>query len=394
MSVDPPLPLPSEPTVPPPRGENRRLLQYARRWEAKYKRRNAQALVMNSKGDWVLMNRYLRPQQPPPNNVLFDLYAEPSQQQRAYLSEPMDTVEKVARFVSLIPFLADWETFVGDTDLWCTSQEFLDLGYGDWEEHAVLLANYFAWLSNDTWETMLLLGQAVPEGDTVYVVRRFNATGKIDIWNAAKGHVYSPEDVTCPLRKVEMLASSDNMWVNIQDETSPQETSWDLYNTRAWAPFFTRSFPQKDKTFVQEQELVYKPPDAELARQLQSTILRKLREKLSDWRPDAPPNFNLVVKDSLDGLCTSLEYMALNSAGPDDRKDHLVALNLKKARVHGYPINLPFTDLKSVCAAVKKTNIHKVDYDGDLQFGLSVRVIPYSGSVASLWVYVCALFFE
>ena len=48
ISVDPPLPLPSEPTVPPPRGENRRLLTYARRWEAKYKRNGAQALVMNS----------------------------------------------------------------------------------------------------------------------------------------------------------------------------------------------------------------------------------------------------------------------------------------------------------------------------------------------------------
>ena len=42
-------------------------------------------------------------------------------------------------------------------DLWCTSQEFLDLGYGDWEEHAVLLANYFMWLANDRWETMLVL---------------------------------------------------------------------------------------------------------------------------------------------------------------------------------------------------------------------------------------------
>lgn len=247
ISVDPPLPLPSEPTVPPPRGENRRLLTYARRWEAKYKRNGAQALVMNSavrrsacgealveahtppwlclcglvcglaclrvwlgwcgqQGEWVLMNRYLRPQQPPPDEIVYDLHRSPTQQEQIMMQQPMETPEKVARFVSLIPFLPDWETFVGDTgtalycergcaamltcacrtDLWCTSQEFLDLGYGDWEEHAVLLANYFMYLSQDRWETMLLLGQAIPEGDTIYVVRRFNISGKIELWNAAK----------------------------------------------------------------------------------------------------------------------------------------------------------------------------------------------------------------
>lgn len=28
-------------------------------------------------------------------------------------------------------------------DVWCTDREFLTIGSGDWEEHAVLLANYF-----------------------------------------------------------------------------------------------------------------------------------------------------------------------------------------------------------------------------------------------------------
>mgnify|MGYP000583504502 CR=1 FL=1 len=105
------------------------------------------------------MNRYLRPQEPPPDAILFDLHHIPTAVDGAMMQKPLDTAEKVARFVALIPFLADWETFVGDTDLWCTSQEFVDLGYGDWEEHAVLLANYFMWLSEDKWETALVLGE-------------------------------------------------------------------------------------------------------------------------------------------------------------------------------------------------------------------------------------------
>jgi coiled-coil and C2 domain-containing protein 2A len=31
-------------------------------------------------------------------------------------------------------------------DLFCNSQEFLDLGAGDFEEHAILLCNYFNYI--------------------------------------------------------------------------------------------------------------------------------------------------------------------------------------------------------------------------------------------------------
>jgi coiled-coil and C2 domain-containing protein 2A len=31
-------------------------------------------------------------------------------------------------------------------DLYCTSQEFLDLGAGGYEEHAILLCNYFNYI--------------------------------------------------------------------------------------------------------------------------------------------------------------------------------------------------------------------------------------------------------
>ena len=52
-------------------------------------------------------------------------------------------IERAARFVSLIPFVDDTQLFKDMPDLTCTSQEFLDLGAGDSEEHAMLLCNYF-----------------------------------------------------------------------------------------------------------------------------------------------------------------------------------------------------------------------------------------------------------
>lgn len=61
-------------------------------------------------------------------------------------------------------------------DMFCTSQEFLDLGGGDHEEHAILLCNYFKYIDNikhpGEFESYIVFAEALPQGDTVYVLRR------------------------------------------------------------------------------------------------------------------------------------------------------------------------------------------------------------------------------
>ena len=80
----------------------------------------------NMHGDAILICQYMHPQRPPVG---------------------VDTYLKAARFVSLIPFLDDWQSFgCANLDVWCTSQEFLDIGAGDWEEHGILLHNLLWWL--------------------------------------------------------------------------------------------------------------------------------------------------------------------------------------------------------------------------------------------------------
>jgi coiled-coil and C2 domain-containing protein 2A len=66
-------------------------------------------------------------------------------------------------------------------DLWCTSQEFLDLGAGDVEEHAILLCNYFNYIDrfekrDDKFQSYVVLGIGYPEGRTAYVLRRDKLT--------------------------------------------------------------------------------------------------------------------------------------------------------------------------------------------------------------------------
>jgi coiled-coil and C2 domain-containing protein 2A len=60
-------------------------------------------------------------------------------------------------------------------DLFSTSQEFFDLGGGDYEEHAILLANYFSYIDQKQgkdFKSFLVLGAGMPNGHMVYVMRK------------------------------------------------------------------------------------------------------------------------------------------------------------------------------------------------------------------------------
>jgi coiled-coil and C2 domain-containing protein 2A len=208
-------------------------------------------------------------------------------------------IEKVAQFVAMLPFLRDSDMFddVNSADLWLNSQEFLYYGASDWEEHAILLANYF--LAIDSYrtqnthfkpiETYCLIGEAIPEGDAVFVLRKCGPEeGKkknkeapaFEIWQPGTGvSWHSPyrkkEDAApkgpmtpgqeepeasgffskkpklttveshgCPLKKVVCAFNSQNVWVCLQDlkrDDSALKLAYDFDNPKHWAPLFEKS---------------------------------------------------------------------------------------------------------------------------------------------------------
>jgi coiled-coil and C2 domain-containing protein 2A len=97
-------------------------------------KRPIQVFGENLNGASVILSRYLRPLKPPTEVVDLEKFEK----------DPF-AIEKVARFVSMIPFLADVQMFKNMelSDMYTNCQEFLDIGGGDYEEHAILLANYF-----------------------------------------------------------------------------------------------------------------------------------------------------------------------------------------------------------------------------------------------------------
>ncbi|XP_043428867.1 coiled-coil and C2 domain-containing protein 2A isoform X6 [Prionailurus bengalensis] len=291
--------------------------------------------------------------------------------------------ELVARYVSLIPFLPDTVSFAGICDLWSTSDQFLDLLAGDEEEHAVLLCNYFLSLGKKAW---LVMGSAIPEGPTAYVLTREQS--HYLIWNPCSGHFYGQFDTFCPLKSVGCLIGPDNIWFNIQRHDSPLRINFDVTKPKLWKSFFSRSLLYPGLSSVQPEELIYQRTDKAAAAELQDRIEKILKEKIMDWRPRHLTRWNRYCTSALRHFLPLLE----RSRGEDVEDDHRGELlkQLGDYRFSGFPLHMPYSELKPLIEAVYSTGVHNIDVP-NVEFALAVYIHPYPKNVLSVWIYVASL---
>uniref|UniRef100_A0AAA9S8A0 Coiled-coil and C2 domain containing 2A n=2 Tax=Bos taurus TaxID=9913 RepID=A0AAA9S8A0_BOVIN len=354
--------------------EDEKLLQATEKFRAecalKFPNRQCLTTVVDVSGKTVFVTRYLKPLNPP--QELLD----------AYPNNPQATAELVARYVSLIPFLPDTVSFAGVCDLWSTSDQFLDLLAGDEEEHAVLLCNYFLSMGKKAW---LVTGNAIPEGPTAYVLTREQS--HYLIWNPCSGHFYGQFDTFCPLKSVSCLIGPDNIWFNIQQYDSPLRINFDVTKPKLWKSFFSRSLPYPGLSSVQPEELIYQRTDKVAAAELQDRIEKILKEKIMDWRPRHLTRWNRY--------CTSMlrHFLPLLERNQEDVEDDHRAELLKQLgdyRFSGFPLHMPYSEVKPLIEAVYSTGVHNIDAP-NVEFALAVYVHPYPRNVLSVWIYVASL---
>ena len=86
-----------------------------------------------------------------------------------------------------------------------------------------------------------------------------------------------------------------------------------------------------------------------------------------------------------------MHFFALKKVHRDlwNEKPRLKNLALTK-KLHGVPINMPFTDLKDIVETLRATHVHE-DEDEGVRFALAVRVFAYPNRVYSVWVYALSL---
>ncbi|KAL2780018.1 coiled-coil and C2 domain-containing protein 2A isoform d [Daubentonia madagascariensis] len=355
--------------------EDEKLLQATEKFQAecslKFPKRQCLTTVIDISGKTVFITRYLKPLNPPQELL------------NVYPNNPQATAELVARYVSLIPFLPDTVSFAGLCDLWSTSDQFLDLLAGDEEEHAVLLCNYFLSLGKKAW---LVMGNAIPEGPTAYVLTWEKS--HYLIWNPCSGHFYGQFDTFCPLKNVGCLIGPDNIWFNIQQYDSPLRINFDVTKPKLWKSFFSRSLPYPGLSSVQPEELIYQRTDKAAAAELQDRIEKILKEKIMDWRPRHLTRWNRYCTSTLRHFLPLLE----RSQGEDVEDDHRAELlkQLGDYRFSGFPLHMPYSEVKPLIDAVYSTGVHNIDVS-NVEFALAVYIHPYPKNVLSVWIYVASL---
>jgi len=278
VTVDPPLEHPTrvQPQITLGKEPNM-MLKHVQKWHDLLKsRRDSRILALGTDVDGrsCLICRFIRPQKPP------DI-----------LPENPFAIEMAARYVSMIPSLQDNEMWNVE-DLWCTDQEFLDIQCGDWEEHCILLCNFFNYIdryrrecvggySTSDIQSYCVICDLMPEGEAVVVLRMDRQSGNCEFWHALKGRCYflpaaaakqrwslcprgtdGTEDdaaqpdtqqasvlkamTSIPIRKVHLVFNADNVWANLQSERAKSAhkgvaaLSWDLDDARRWKPLFAR----------------------------------------------------------------------------------------------------------------------------------------------------------
>lgn len=178
----------------------------------------------------------------------------------------MFAIEKAARFVALIPFVEDCNSFDNNEDMpdcWCSDDQFLTLGFGDYEEHAILLCNYFNYIDkaqNKNTKSYLVLGDGLPEGQTAYVMRTTLDFLHVEFWNSKTGECFyynkqaqkttflgftvsenfvnsDVNESIAQLKDIGCIISNDNIYINAQNNLEPSKISINLANKANWTPF-------------------------------------------------------------------------------------------------------------------------------------------------------------
>jgi coiled-coil and C2 domain-containing protein 2A len=336
-------------------------------------RRYPSCFVSNSKGEQVFLCRYLYPQPPPleeENSLLFD------------------TRRSCLHLVTCLPFMKDAQSFLGSLDLWCTGQEFWEIGAGDEEEHAIMLYNYWRYIldnndsqrsstNNNKREThvtkfptdlsifreplFLVLGDAIPEGDTVYILyrdfsrntenlinsqtasnrtQRGERTSTSSSWltnfwssneskssnysstkypacddflliNPCTGHIYASNDVNCPLQSIYLLVTPYNVYANIQASTKPYQLDYNVTNLKCWRPFFGYHcpFPQLGLSTIQAP-ITYSSTDPMYAQEIEDAVHQGIRNAFRRWRSKrfrATTTFHPQASEALQEILMELE---------------------------------------------------------------------------------------
>ncbi|KAM5271809.1 protein CC2D2B [Ctenodactylus gundi] len=327
--------------------------------------------VFNDEGIKILVTRYIKALNPP--QKLLDIF----------LHDSNATLDLVARFVSLIPFMPDTLDDSDTSDIWMTSERCISLAIGNKEEHAILLCNFFLYFGK---KALVLLGTSLLEGHVAYVLIR--ETNEYLLWNPSTGQCHKQFDPFCPLQSVDCLFDDRNVWFNIQQNNTPMAVHFDYSKESFWKQLLPKNVQGIKAQSIQPEEIIYSDTNKIMVEDLMNRIERTLKYKIMEWRPKYPTRWNRQCISILRQILPKLELGTRSSVSPEGESEFERLLQFYW--VTGFPIQMPYTDVQSVIDAVYQTGIHSSEFP-QTEFALAVYIHPYPNNILSVWVYLVSL---
>ncbi|KAJ3134215.1 Coiled-coil and C2 domain-containing protein 2A [Geranomyces variabilis] len=330
-------------------------------------------LVETLSGQTALLTRFVRPQSPP-------------------RSLP-PTPSALLRYVSSIPTFPS-RALYGRSALWTTTDQMLTLGAGGPGEHAVLLANLLAATTAGYWA--VCLGRDAAGQPVAWVFGRQDA--ECTLWDPVTGTCWSVKDEKCPLTEIGQIFDATNIWANIQTQAHPARVNFAFNDSRQWRALFRSPNAGGETQTIQSEKPIYRAVDPAVVLERQARIERTLVSAIESWRGIRLTRWNRLASRTFQSILPLLESSLLKDppAIQAGQQQQILATHAELAklravyRLRGSPQWMPYTDVASIAAAVRATEVYECDDEG-CEFACAVLVAGYEGDVSVVWVWIAAL---
>eukprot|EP00758_Cryptobia_borreli_P009292 Tbor_TRINITY_DN5465_c7_g5::TRINITY_DN5465_c7_g5_i1::g.24553::m.24553 len=198
-----------------------------------------------------------------------------------------------------------------------------------------------------------------------------------------------------------MVISHNQIWGNIQLSGSPDRMIWDLNDTRSWSPLINNegissSLLQYSHS-IQRNHLTFPEIKPNQAEELEIHIKKIVKNALKTWRNNKQPNYHQRIGIILREVLIQLEKERREHANFHQnfiKERHISAISEFSSEFEaiGIPVNVCYFDENcfELLYNIYHTCISEIGTDS-VVYALSVYIMPYSGNVISIWVYLVGL---